>query len=498
MREQEVPHDNVREAREVVAAPGTSRAARGSLQDEGPLPGRALDGALDRIVAYHRSRLRDAVQRRRGQSGRHVGLELKFPVVDGSGRAAGADAIHRFWEICREAGWELDRDGHSGQVVCARTASSDNPDLIRTTTGICVLEFSIAHAPDLFSLQRRIGELRPLVAELRRLAGVHLLGLGIQPLTPPQNKIRHAKGRHLFWDQVIPPRSRTPHGHRGTVDLFTVIADNQVHVDGSPCDCIDALNTLNALAGPQLALTANSSVWAGQSDDRHAAVRELFWDWWLGDSPRAGMPTSPFTDFADYVRATALLRPVYARRDGDYLGLQDYPSFLEFFAHPTAQAVTTEGRRVGLEPGGDDIDLHDRAFWWNCRLSRFGTIESRTSCQQPPDEMLLPAALVLGVMENLDAARGLWEHLAWSRLRGLRQLAAHGGLGALEGPQGEPGLVRAMLAVAEEGLRKRGLGEETFLAPGWQRVATGREPASCAREVFGREGVEGLIDRFGW
>lgn len=454
--------------------------------------------ALQEIVKYHADRLAAAAERRAANATRHVGLELKFPVVAQDGTAAGRETLDTFWAVCMEDGWAAVRDEHSGRINGMTTPDTDNPDLISTTTGECVLEFSVAHCADLFELQRNIAAQAELAAELTRRTGARLLGLGIQPVTCAQQNLRTKKGRHLFWDSVLPPRADTPHEHDGAVDLFTIIADSQVHIDIAPHEAVDAVNALNALAAPQLALTANSSVWNGQADLRHVAVRELFWDWWLGEAARHGMPPRPFADFTDYVRATAELTPIYVTREGRYLGLSRHSTFLEYYGDPQPVGTDADGRETPVTPAPQDIDLHDRAFWWNARLARFGTIESRVSCQQPPEELLGPAALALGVVENLGAALELVRRWAWDDLRELRVQAAHVGLEARVARGPVRPLVEDMLAVAEAGLARRGRGEEAFLGPLRERAARLGEPALTARRCFQEDGVRGLLERFGW
>jgi len=454
--------------------------------------------AFDRMLGYHTERLAEAERRRSDHTRRHVGLELKFPVVMATGGAAEGDVISVFWRILAEKGWEPIHDSHVPRIIGACSRDDNGPDVLSTTTGICVLEFAVSHRCNLFDLHSRLEELAQVAGILADRTGAHLLGLGIQPVTPPGANLRTSKGRHLFWDQVLPPRRDTPHGYEGTVDLFTVIADSQVHVDVTAHEATEAVNVLNGLAGVQLAMTANSTVWRGEVDYHHVAVRELFWDWWLGGGARHGVPERPFEDLADYVRATAELKPVSVKRGDQHLGICHYPSFLEYFSTASATGITPESEEVALAPETDDIDLHDRAFWWDARLSRFGTIENRVSCQQPPSALLSPAALVLGIVENMDEARDLVSAYSWDQLRQLRVEAAHLGLRAQIGGDPVASLAQSVLELAEEGLRGRGLGEEFFLGPLWERCCRREGAARQARTAFLLGGIDKLIEDFAW
>jgi hypothetical protein len=53
-----------------------------------------------------------------------------------------------------------------------------------------------------------------------------------------------------------------------------------------------------------------------------------------------------------------------------------------------------------------------------------------------------------------------------------------------------------MLTIAEEGLKRRGLGEETFLSPLWRRLECGDAPAKEAEELFKAGGAPLLVQRY--
>lgn len=456
----------------------------------------AIDRALERMVGYHRGRFEKA-EGKRDPKRRRVGLELKFPIVTAEGEAAPWEIIDTFWGIIEEDGWDLKGERLSEQVREARGGDPDRPDLIQTTTGRCVLEFSVGHEGNLAAMDRHLARLREYALELREQTGAVFLCLGTHPVTLPSPDLMAKKSRHMFWDDVAPPREADPRV-RADVSLFTTIADNQVHLDIDLENATTAVNVLNALAPVQLALTAGSKVWDGEIDEDHWAVREVYWDWWLGEQARYGIPARRFTDFADYCRAIGELRPVYADREGVPYSLAQYASFLHYLSDERPSGRTVEGDQFDLDPTDADIDLHDRAFWWNARLSRYCTIESRVSCQQPPDALLAPAAFVMGIVEELETADNLTSDLPWDTVKDLRSAAIRQGLGAFAAGTEHAGLPARVLDLAEAGLRRRALGEEEYLEPLKRRLETGRVPADESAEVFADSGVRGLIDQYAW
>ena len=75
------------------------------------------DRAFGRILDYHTSRYEQAKRKRVGHDRRHIGLELKFPVVTKDGDAADAEVVDAFWEVCRQAGWKPIFDSHTREVI---------------------------------------------------------------------------------------------------------------------------------------------------------------------------------------------------------------------------------------------------------------------------------------------------------------------------------------------------------------------------------------------
>jgi hypothetical protein len=57
-------------------------------------------------------------------------------------------------------------------------------------------------------------------------------------------------------------------------------------------------------------------------------------------------------------------------------------------------------------------------------------------------------------------------------------------------------LMTDMVEIAAEGLRQRGLDEELYLAPLYERLAAHRCPADEAQAVFVEGGATALVDRF--
>ncbi len=423
---------------------------------------------------------------------RRVALELKFPVVmRTTGEAVPKEAVQALWLHLGEHGWQLMRDAHSGQLVGAKRAGEGGSDVFSSATGYCVIELSVAPEASLDALRRRVRDsLQPVLSfcRERRLA---LLGHGIHPVTAPDPELLTAKGRNAFWDDVFERREQSARVH-----LFTTTAANQAHVDIRAEEAAAALVVFNGLAPAQIALNANSAVWNGEVDAHYKCVHESFWDRWLPDEDRVGMPTEKPSSLPRYVQHLMSLRPVYVERDEEPVMLPACQSFAEFCESERATGRKADGESVEVAPREKDLELHLTFCWHNARLSRYCTLENRVNCQQPPDSLLAVGALTLGLAERLPEAMELVNRYHWKDLRAARLDAMRRGLYARVGDQPLSALCEAMLEIASDGLRTRGEKEQSYLAPLWRRLTRGQCPADAAAHRFRRDGMEGLLERF--
>ena len=132
--------------------------------------------------------------------------------------------------------------------------------------------------------------------------------------------------------------------------------------------------------------------------------------------------------------------------------------------------------------------------WFNARLvPKYSTIESRMCCQQPPNESLTSAAVALGMIENLEAAKALMDSYPIETWKKIRRQTAESSIKAMIDGESIIPLLQQLLAVAAEGLKKRGMQEEVFLQPMFDRLQKQKSPADVAIEAFEAGGMQGLL-----
>ena len=430
---------------------------------------------------------------------RRIGAELKFPLVNADGSAASYAVLTRFWDFLAERGWAPVRDTVSGSVIGATRPGEQNDTVASCETGYCKLEFSMAHTADLNVLQGVVDNLRGDLRTFCNEHDVHIIGFGIHPVTPPcKDLLMKKKARTKVWDKVFGANRVLPEADGDDMCLFTVNSASHVHVSVNEDEAVPAINVLNGFSGAQIALTANSNIWRGRIDPDYKCVSEKFWDWWIPEPGRTGVPDHPFESLKDYVETVSGFQPVFVMRNGQPIVLKDFDSFQEFFHAEPARGVNLDGDEVTLTPDHADIDLHSTTYWFNARLSRYFTVENRINDQQPPDELLCIAALTSGLIETLGESHEAIRAWNWDTLRRGRDDACRRGIAPSSNGHGDEPvdlerLATEMLQLADEGLKRRGLGEEKFLEPLHRRLERRECPADDAARAFEQGGIEALI-----
>ena len=393
---------------------------------------------------------------------RLVGREAEFPLVHTDGRAGD---VLRLWEpLLAGGGFVPQYDDPDTRTVIEALAGPDGR--VEVEVGRATIELVLGPYEDLWQLEEGSARLLRQVAEIAQEVGMRVLGFGIQPRTNAAPALMTPKRRYAHL-----ARAAGPAWWR-----FTTTAADQIQVDITRAEITDVVNLLNLLSAPLIALTANSSVYAGRPG-RYVSGRE----WLLGTlgQNRAGMTPGPFTSVEEFVNYICRYRCYVLRRDG---GFRIYNRPFEDYLH---------------EHGPDlDAYLWHEHYTWNSARPRAhnSTIEIRPACQQPHDESLVVAALSLGWVEALADVRAfLADALSdpWTAMRRYRRDAIIHGLLAKEPVKR---FVEDVLRIAEAGLRRRGRGEEKFLRPLWNRLEERASPGHRARDLVRSQGVAALVD----
>ncbi len=334
-------------------------------------------------------------------------------------------------------------------------------------------QFELSGAP-LASVNETAAELDNHLDELRQIAaplGIGFFGMGAAPVWRHEDMPVMPKGRYRLMTEYM---GRV--GTHGTQMMYRT-STVQVNLDfGSEADMVLKLRVALALQPVATALFASSPFFEGR-ENGHRSWRSRIWRG-LDDS-RTGMLPWVFEagmGFQRYVDWVLDVPMYFVYRDGAYLDARGQ-SFRDFLA---GRLPALPGEKPTLSDWAD----HMTTVFPEARVKRY--IEMRGADAGPRDHLVALPAFWTGIMYHppaLEAAWDLVKGLSAETREGLRVAASERALAGGAGGLRLIDLARQAVALADQGLRARGLQEERWLAPLHARVERG---ASLADDLLAR------------
>jgi gamma-glutamylcysteine synthetase len=423
-----------------------------------------IDAIIESLTAQFASRFHETLRPLR-----KVGREAEFPVVTRDGRAADVTAL--LHALCDEQGFVPHYDDPATQKILIGVERAGMSVAIEVGRG--TVEITTPPGDDLWELQRVFDDALARVVRVAASREMFLLGFGIQPRTPATRALMTPRQHyHALYNAIGAP----------WLKLTTTAAD-QTHVDICRAELLDAINWMNLVSASLIALCANSSVYAGRVGQFISGREGLLHD--LGED-RYGMTPRKFSSLEEFIRYLCDYRCFILSNGGKFKRI-NHPFVSQLSNDPTTQPSNLFS----------DFLFHEHYVWNSARARvAISTIEVRPACQQPPDDAFAVNALILGWVESLPQIAAYFDDAlgaqTWEVMRAYRRAAVCEGLGAREPI---PGMIRALIEIAQAGLARRGRGEEKFLEPIWERVERRESPGMRARRVMQKRGMGALIKR---
>jgi glutamate--cysteine ligase len=341
-------------------------------------------------------------------------------------------------------------------------------------------QFELSGAP-LANLHETHAETAAHLEEVRRVAdplGLGFAPLGFHPLATREQMPWMPKGRYAIMREYMPRV-----GSMG-LDMMLRTCTVQVNLDfGDEADMVEKLRVSLALQPLATAIFANSPFAEGKPNGYRTLRGKVWTD---TDPDRTGIPAVAFEDgfgferFADWV----LDVPMYfIMREGQWIDAAgvSFRAFLE------GCAEKLRGHRATM---GDWAD-HVTTVFTDVRLKRF--LEMRGADAGAPAYLTGLPAFWTGLLYDdaaQKAARALTAGWSVEQIRVLRDAVPAQALTATIAGRLLQDVARDVLAIARDGLKARGLGEEMHLDPLDAIVATGQTQADrwldrCARDWGG-------------
>lgn len=440
----------------------------------------------------------------RKKRGEYIGIEIEMPIINLAKKPVEEDLTHKMAEAFRK---------RFSFKVASRDSEGNPYNLIEEKSGDSLsfdcsysnLEFSMGRRRTIFEIKESFDKYYAYVDKYLRRRGYAVTGMGINPHCDINHNYPIPSERYRMLLHYL--RSYKEHlGEKGRrfharPDFGTFTSASQVQLDVEYDSLVDVLNVFGRLEPYKVLLFANSP---SKEYPDLLCSRNIFWEESMHgyNKKNVGLfnePLKSVDELVSYIGETSIY---CAERDGKYFDFSPVP-IKEYFKRDKVIGKYYDGQRYrakALEPRLEDIK-YLRTFKLEDLTFR-GTVEYRSACCQPIKDSMTIAAFHTGLLEKLPELKELLEkdRVVYGRSQNadrLQHLFSKKVLPDFVDRQKLRGQLIKILSLAEDGLRKRGFGEEVFLSPLFDRAERLSNPAKDMLEGISQGWrLEDYVERY--
>lgn len=432
---------------------------------------------------------------------RYVGPEFEFPIVNLAKKPvdipASQEIVTAFAEKFGFSERKQDDNGHFYSLTEPKTGDNLSFDCSYNT-----LELSFGKEENIHVLAGRLKDYFTFLQENFRKTGQLLTGFGANPYY-----------RYNEYDPIASPRYRmlkrflNSYKQYGGIayhdipDFDMIGAAAQVQLDVAKDKIVQTINTFNRLEPLKAVLFANSLY---DETPELLINRDRFWKYSSqGYNPHnLDMYAIEFHSIEEYIEYVKTQSLYCVEKDGKYLHFK--PILLTKYF--TSEQVTGEyydngkWKEYTFRPSIEDL-AHLRTFKFE-DLTYRGTIEYRSACEQPVNEIFTVSAFHAGLAERIDELEALlaadnviYGH-GYTPIE-LRELFVRRELPDFVNQKELSTLLLRVLDLAKDGLADRGFDEEELLLPLYERAEKLTNPAlEIVRGIENGDPIEDWIEKY--
>ncbi len=418
------------------------------------------------------------------KKGSYIGVEIEMPIVNLDGKAVDFDVVHKLTAaFLKEFDFiptGIDEQGHIYSAL-----NRDNGDVFSYDCSYNNMEFSFGKEKSLETIHTRFMKYYSFVQKFFSAFNYTLTGMGINPNRKVNHELPIENGRYKMLFHHLSSFSKYAclpmyFHHYPQFGMFS--SASQVQLDVTREKLPSVINTFNMLE-PVKALLFSNSVLLGENDDL-LCCRDMLWENSTHgiDPHNVGMydcDINTVDELLNYISTTAIY---CVERDGKYLNFKPV-NILEYFSLESLTGEYVENgeiRSMTFIPQPDDIS-YLRTFKFE-DLTYRGTIEFRSACCQPISDVMTVSAFHLGLMDRTEELKSILDqdtslyHNGYNSSELRRQLVCRE-MPAYIDKDGLYALAVRVLDLCRAGLVERGLGEEKYLQPLYERIEKRTNPA---------------------
>lgn len=413
-----------------------------------------------------------------------IGIEIEMPVADLSGGAVDEQSIiAAAKDFCAHFKFDIsgrDSDGNANSMTDPVIGDNLSFDCSYSN-----LELSMGKGDDLNVLHKRFSVYYEYLQKRLSQYGYTLTGMGINPYynvnhnkPVPNERYRmlyhYLHSYHRYEDCVNMRFHDRP-------DFGTFTSASQVQLDVAHDELIDTLNVFGLLEPYKARLFANSYL---PEYPEYLCARNMLWERSMqGFNPHNvgmfGEKISSIDELIEYIKSQSVYCTM---RNGKYIDFKPV-AVRDYFALDKVSGEYFDGscyRTTDFIPDESDLE-YLRSFKFEDLTFR-GTIEYRSSCCQPISDVMTVSAFHTGLSSRLPELKELLENDTVIYTHGynaseLQDMLSKRELPAFIDKAAFSQRLTDILTLAKSGLKARGMNEEHFLDPLFERAEKNTNPA---------------------
>lgn len=439
----------------------------------------------------------------KAERSRCIGIEIEMPIVNLNKSPVDESVIFEMSRTFQKrfgfTAVGFDADGNVNSMLDDATGDDLSFDCSYSN-----LELSLGKGKNLFEIKNRFDEYYRFINDFFKDHNYTLTGMGINPYYNINHNKPIPNERYRMLYHYLHTYKKYKHTGRvfhNRPDFATFTSASQVQIDVRYDDLIDVINTFGKIEPYKALLFSNSYF---PESPKLMCSRNMFWEHSMqGYNPHnIGMfeyDLGSVDDLVNYIRSTSIYCTM---RNGKYIDFTPIP-IEEYWKLDSVRGEYFDGenyREIEFVPSIEDFK-YLRTFKFEDLTFR-GTIEFRSSCCQPISDSMTVAAFHIGLMENVPELKQLINNDTVIYSHGysateLQRLLSYRELPSFADKQKISQRLVQILNLAEEGLERRGHGEEFFLKPLYERAEDLTNPAKKMLDGLDRgETIEHFIAEY--
>ncbi|MBR1568587.1 MAG: glutamylcysteine synthetase [Lachnospiraceae bacterium] len=413
----------------------------------------------------------------------YIGIEIEMPILNLNKKPVDFRVIHRLTaDFMQEFQFTVLGKDEEGNIYSAEDLKTG--DIFSYDCSYNNLELSMGKERELHTIRERFTKYYSYIQSRLTKENYTLSGFGVNPYRGYNHNVPILNGRYrmLFHHLHSYKEYSLPMYFHEYPAYGTFCSASQVQLDVEYENLIETINTFTRLE-PIKALLFSNSILLDEHEEL-LCCRDMFWENSTHgiNSHNIGMYELEFhsvQELQKYIESTSIY---CVERGSKYINFPPIP-ILEYFTKEVVMGEYYDGTKyckIGVHPKLSDLN-YLRTFKFE-DLTYRGTIEYRSVCCQPIHDFMTVAAFHIGLTENLHGLTALLDQDQVLYHRGynageLRKLFNYRDFPSGFDKDQVYDLAQKIVDLAEDGLRKRGQGEEVYLAPLHERIRQRSNPS---------------------